>query len=223
MTDTGVSLKFTKQGTGYITPKSMFGTLVYSGTEQGYTWTDKTGSTVNFDDSGRLTSILDRFQDGVAVSYASGSQISEVQRVLGGAVAAADCYLKCAYTGSHITAITYYATGTATTGLTWLYGYDSALYGDSSWRLTSVTAPVTSTMRLSLTQYAYWPDAARHDLLQSVTDADGNMTQFTYYANRRGFQVTDAVGNTHSLSYNLDRNRTSYTDERGQISYYQVR
>ena len=76
---------------------------------------------------------------------------------------------------------------------------------------------------MSLTQYAYYRDTARNDLLKSVTDADGNVTQFTYYANRRGFQVTDAEGDTHSLSYNLNRSRTSYTDERGQVTYYQVR
>ena len=46
------------------------------------------------------------------------------------------------------------------------------------------------------------------------------MTQFAYYANRRGFQVTDAEGNTHSLSFNIYRNRTAFTDERGQTTYY---
>jgi RHS repeat-associated protein len=225
LTDTGVSLKFKKQSGVFQTPNTMFGTLVYNGTGLGYTWTDETGSTVNFNDSGYITSALDRYGDGVAISYVdSTSKIDKVQRVLNNVTQTSDCYLKFTYnsdTVAHITAITYYSSTSDTTGRTWTYGYDSALYGDSSTRLISATGPITGTDRLSMTQYAYWPDAAaRHDLLKSVTDANGNTTQFTYYANRRGFQVTDANGNTHSISYNLDRSRTSYTDERGQITYY---
>ena len=226
-TDEGIQLNFPLNyyGNGtsryYTTPKTVFGTLVYNGSGLGYTWTDKTGSTTTFDDSGRLVSIFDRYGDGVKVSYVDGTtQIDKVQRMLSNAIASSECYLKFTYTGSHISAITYFSSSSDTSGRTWLYGYDSSLYNDSSWRLVSVSGPVTGSDQLALTQYAYWPDTALHDLLKSVTDADGNVTQFTYYANRRGFQVTDAEGNTHSLYYDLNRSRTFYTDGRGQVTYY---
>ena len=46
------------------------------------------------------------------------------------------------------------------------------------------------------------------------------MTQFTYYANRRGFQEIDAEGDTQTFSYNVFRNRTAFTNEDGQTTYY---
>ena len=98
-------------------------------------------------------------------------------------------HLTFVYTGSHITSIS------DLTGRTWLYGYNSA------GRLVSVTAPVTARSPLSLTQYGYYAEGSvEQGLLQSVTDADGNVTQFSYYVNRRGFQVTDAQGNTTKAS-----------------------
>ena len=92
----------------------------------------------------------------------------------------------------------------------------------SARRLLSVTAPITSTAPLDLTQYAYCTDPTLNDLLESVTDADGNVTQFAYYANRRGFQETDPEGDVQSFSYNLypNCNRTAFTDENGQTTYY---
>ena len=57
-------------------------------------------------------------------------------------------------------------------------------------------------------------------MLQTVTDPAGDVTQFAYYVNRRGFQVTDATGNTQSVSHDIYRNRTDFTDERGKTSYF---
>ena len=148
----------------------------------GWTWTDTTGATVQFDGSGRLVSKLDRYGDGVEVTYVDRTtKISAVQRVLAGSSNVT--MLTFIYTGNHITSIS------DTTGRTWLYGYNSA------GRLVSVTAPISSGSPLSLTQYGYYAEGSvEQGLLQTVTDADGNVTQFSYYVNRRGFQVTDAEG-----------------------------
>ena len=152
-TDTGISLNFVKQGSSYVTPSTVFGTLAYSGSN--YVWTDTTGSTMTWDGSGRLVSILDRYQDGVQISYVGATtEINEVQRVLTGTVASSECYLKFTYNSAgHITAITDFDSASDTTGRTWLYGYDS------SGQLASVTAPIVGTEPLSMTRYAYYPDA----------------------------------------------------------------
>ena len=144
-TDTGISLNFVKQHSSYITPSSVFGTLVYNGTS--YVWTDTTGGTMTWDGSGRLVSILDRYKDGVQVSYTVGTtDINEVQRVLNGVVESSEGYLKFTYNSSwHITAITDFDSASDTTGRTWLYGYDS------SGQLASVTAPIVGTEPLSMT------------------------------------------------------------------------
>ena len=216
-TDSGVELKFVAQGTGWKTPTTIFGTLTHDTTNHWYVWTDKAGNILRFDDgygggtSGRLLYKLDRYLDGVEVFYKDGTtEITSVQRVLGGvpATGSSAASLAFTYVGSHITAIT------DSTGRTWTYAYDSA------GRLASVTAPLDNAAPLSVVRYGYYGDTALNDLLQSVTDPDDNVTQFSYYANRRGFQVTDAQGNTHSLFFNLYRGQTSFTDERGQVTYY---
>ena len=46
------------------------------------------------------------------------------------------------------------------------------------------------------------------------------MTRFSYYVNRRGFQVTEADGGTQSFSYNVYCDRTAFTNELGQTTCY---
>jgi RHS repeat-associated protein len=217
-TDQGIELKFAfdHNGTGtiryYKTPNTIFGNLVYNGTGMGYTWTDKTGGTMDWNDSGYLVSIADRYGDGVSISYAPAtSHIDKVQRVLNNVVASSECYLQFSYTDGHVTAVTCFAPTSDPSVREWDYGYSS------SGLLASATAPITP---LTKTQYAYYGDATLHDLLQCVTDPDTNVTQFSYYANRRGFQVTDAEGNIQSLSYNIYRSQSSFTDPRGQVTCY---
>ena len=110
----------------------------------GYLWTDKTGATETFTPIGGtayVTRISDRYGNGVNIDRnSSNGHITYGQRPLRADSAnlsdpnnAIARYLTFTYTGSHITSITNF------TGRTWLYDYDS------SWRLVSVTAPVTGT------------------------------------------------------------------------------
>ena len=77
--------------------------------------------------------------------------------------------------------------------------------------------PTTGVVRVS---YQYYTDTALAGLLQSVTDANGGVTQYKYYVNRRGRKVTDADGNTQSISFNLYRDRTTLLDERQALTSY---
>jgi uncharacterized delta-60 repeat protein/RHS repeat-associated protein len=209
-TDSGLLLTFTpKTGGGYNTPPTVFGTLTTwsSGGQSGYLWTDKTGSTATFTTIGStayLTQIKDRYGNGVSVSRNSSTgYINTVSDLI-----YSDRYLSFTYTGNHITAIADF------TGRTWLYNYDT------SGRLVSVTEPITIGAPISQTDYSYDTDTTLNDLLNTVTVADGDITQFSYYVNRRGFQETDAQGDVQSFSYNVYRDRTAFTNELGQTTYY---
>ena len=191
-TGNGLLLKFTWNGSAYVTPPTIFGTL--TAVAGGYLWTDKTGAettftdyTVNGSTVGCVTQIVDRYGNGAYIERNSSGQIVEVCDLFeydqnGHNIDLSTRWLKFTYTGSHITAITDFS------GRTWTYGYDSA------GRLASVTAPVGAAGPASVVRYGYFdtasdPSPALNDLLQSVTDPNGNVTAFSYYVNRRGFQV----------------------------------
>jgi len=205
-TDSGDRLIFETDGAGgFITPDPIYGTLVYNGTGLGYTWTDKTGTMTRFDDLGRLVRREDRFGNGISVSYDGSGHIQRVTDLQ-----AAGRYLDFTYTGDLITSISDF------TGRTWTYQYDA------NGRLWKMTAPSDVSTPVAIVEYEYYTDMIRDGLLKQVTDPNGEETTFTYFANRRGFEVTTASGHTQTVTYNLFRNQTSFTDERGFTTYYTV-
>ena len=216
-TSDGIRHKFTPNGQGgYSTPDTLFGTLVFNGTGQGYTWTDANANVVTFDDSGKLLYERDRYGSGVDVAYDGNGHIATVSDHI-----TSSRHLTFTYTGSHITYIQDFE------GRAWRYNYTNG-------RLTSVTANYTGGAYdpdhpdLNVTtSYAYYTDNTRLGLLETITNPDQSETNFAYYANRRGFQVTDSEGNTDSLLYDvyhLDSSdfagRTTYIDRRGVASRY---
>ena len=160
---------------------------------------------MTFNSSGLLAQDADRYGNGVVISRTGNtmtvSDLHDSTRYI-------EFFFNSDSPVPHVTSISDF------TGRTWLYAYDS------SHRLISVTAPISSTDPVVTTQYSYYTDTALGDLLQSVTDADGNVTQYAYYANRRGFQVTDADGDFDNLSFNIFRSRSDYTDDRGLTTYF---
>jgi len=212
-TDSGLRLKFTYNAGSYTNPPSLFGTFAQQGSN--FVWTDKTGSKVVFDGSGRLYQVLDRYQDGLEISYVdSGTRIAEVQCVLGGYLVTDGSAAWLAFTYNsdstpHVVAVS------DSTGRTWSYSYNS------DHRLVTVTAPLDPATGLVQVSYEYYPeDDVRQGLLKNVTDPNGGKTQYEYYANRRGMKVTDAEGNSHSISFNLYRDRTIFLDERQALTEY---
>ena len=203
ITDLGVRLTFVyNSGTStWTTPDSIYGTLSVDGT--GHKWTDKTGKVVKWNSSGQLTQILDRYGDGVDVAHDSSGHITTVSDHLD-----STRKLTFAYSGSHIVSITDFA------GRVWQYGYNSSSL------LVSVTSPTDSTVSSAKVTYDYYTDTTRNKLLKSVTDRDGDKTQYAYYANRRGMSVTNAAGVTHYYSFDLYRQCMALTDEQKSPTYY---
>ena len=211
--DKGVKSTFTKTGGTYTNPDGLFGTLTGSNSA-GYTWTDTNGSTVVFNAADgnlhcSLRQVLDRYGSGVDIAYLTGT--TKIDRVKDH-LAPTTRYLQFTYTGSYITSIADF------TGRTWTYGYTNN-------RLTSVMAPSDGQTQ-PVVGYAYYTDNARLGLLYRVTDPASGVTQYDYYANRRGFEVwygfttANTEAKPQSLSYNVFRDRTSFTDERGATTYY---
>ncbi|MCE5268857.1 MAG: autotransporter-associated beta strand repeat-containing protein [Planctomycetaceae bacterium] len=198
----GVQYKFVPNGGGYNTPKTLFGTLVFNGSGQGYTWTDKNDNVIHFDDSGKLRYEWDVYGNGVDIAYDGNGCITTVSDHVN-----SSRHLTFTYTSGHITSIVDF------NGRTWTYRYTGG-------QLTQVTTPTDVNTPQGSTAYGYYSDDAQRNLLKSVLDADGNTTTFEYYSNRYGFRVIDADGGAYSLSYNLFRNRTALTCALGSTGYY---
>ena len=213
-TSGGIQYTFTySAATGYTAPVGLYGTFTDNGISPGYTWEDNSGNLMKFDDFGKLLYINDRYGNGITVGY------DDVTKKKIDTVADAknpSRKLTFTYQGNHIHTITDFS------GRFWTYDYDA------KGRLMRVFAPKDSNTLPAITQYDYYDDdnnAATLDgpalagLLKSVSDPNGDITRYAYYANRRGFKVTNAEGNEQSLSYNLYRNSTAFTDERGNTTY----
>jgi RHS repeat-associated protein len=197
----GRRFTFTSNGSGgYVTPAAIYGTLTQNAS--GYAFRDKNGLVHSFDTSGRLLEIRDRNSNALELAYdGSGHLVS---------VAEADAptrQLLFTYNGSHI------ATVSDGTGRTWTYSYTGN-------ELTEADAPSDAQTPQATVKYAYYTDTALGGLLESVTEPNGGTSTFTYYGDRRAYQVTDPEGFTHTFVYNLYTNVTSFIDERGNVTSY---
>jgi RHS repeat-associated protein len=212
-TSEGLTLEFTYNGLTYSVPDSIFGAFTHDQSNHFYLWRDKSGNTMKFDEEGNLLRMADRYDNGVAISYDANGHIATVNDLFD-----ATRQLYFTYNASNrIASIGDF------TGRLWQYEYNAA------GRLVQVTAPIDPSAPLAAMRYSYYDDdgnpntpdgPALAGLLKSVTDPNGNSTQYAYYVNRRGFQVTDAEGNTHGVSHDIYRNRTDFIDERGLTTSY---
>jgi RHS repeat-associated protein len=214
-TGSGDRLTFESDAGVYVTPDSIHGTLTFNGTGLGYTWEDKTGSEIEFDDDGKLLEMADRYGNGVEVSYDVGNpdRIDYVDEFVADPL---DTPRRLDFTynaNGHITTIDTVIDGVL--DRTWYYYYHQQGY------LWAVVSPYDSQTPLAVPEYYYYTDDTRAGLLSRVVDyPSDNTTNFTYYANRRGFEVIDAEGSARSLWYNLYRNRTAWTDPLGAATSF---
>lgn len=194
----GIDFRFVSDGLGgYQAPVSLHGaTFTQSGGN--YVYRDSHGSTRTFDGGGRFTEIRDRNDNALSLSYNGSGQLISV----------ADTHAP-ARALTFVWGVDGLGSVSDFTGRTWTYTHDA------SGRLASATTPTGGTTLPYTAQYEYYTDTARLGLLKQVTHPDGGAVLYTYYANRRGFQVTDPEGYTHWVDYNVYRHQSIFTDERG--------
>ncbi len=206
----------------FINPLGMFGEL--KAVAGGHEWVDTAGGRVVFDAEGRMVRRVDRYGNGVEVVY----DPVEVDRIL---------RVHDAQDATRELTYAYNADGRLAgvsdwTGRAWGYEYYTPADGaalDGLLRLAEAPDEPDDAFDLggagdadaeAAVGYTYYTDDVRAGLLRTVVNPNGDATEFTYYANRRGFEVKLADGHTQSLNYNLFRNRTAYTDERGHTTHY---
>ncbi len=185
---------------GYATPNTLHGDFTKSPT--GYIYRNKDGFTHLFDNSGLLTEIRDRNGNAITIAHDAVGHITTVTEAN-----ATTHRLTFTYTGDHITSIADF------TGRAWLYSYTGN-------QLVSVTAPSDAQTPQAVTRYDYFTGAALGGLLRQITNPNGGATNYSYYPDRRGFQVVDAEGNVQTVTYNLFRQQTHFIDERGNDTTY---
>ena len=196
----GIGYTFAYSGGAYTVPDTLHGTFTSAGGL--YTFRNKDGLKHVFDSAGRLVEIRDRDDNALTMSYAGGRLVAVID------ADAPARQLTFTYSGGLVASMSDF------TGRTWTYGY-------SSGRLSSATTPSDGQTPAYTTQYAYYTDPALAGLLSQVTQADGGVIHYEYYANRRGFRVTDPEGNSNHVSWNIYRSRAIFTDERGYQTLYE--
>jgi RHS repeat-associated protein len=175
----GQSLWFANGGTSgtFVTPAGDFSTLTQNTSTLIYTRTMPDGTQINFNSSGRQTSIVDRIGNTTTFSYNGSNQLTTITDMN-------NLVTTLAYNGSGLvstitdpanrtTTLSY--TGTQLTSLTdadsgvWRYGYDSAN------RLTTLTDPRSANTSADTTTFSY-NFAGR---ISSVTQPDATTESLT--------------------------------------------
>lgn len=160
---------------------------VLSAVSGGYELTRQDQVTYSFDQQGRLTDMVDRNGQGLALTYANGVLASVTDG--GGRV------ITLSHEAGLLTGIS------LPDGRSVTYGYTGGL-------LTSVTDP-----RGEITTYTY--DA--NGLLKKVVDPNGHTVVENTYQGGRVTQQVDPVGNLSTFSWNPTTETATMTDARGNV------
>lgn len=227
--------RFTNTGSNtYAAPPGVFNRLTKN-PDNSFSLTHKDQTIHHFDSAGRLTTITDKNNNSLSLTY-TGEDLTAITDAAG-----------------RTTTLTYDAQHrivqiTDPAGRTVRYAYDQAgnlvdvtdargfitRYSyDTEHRLLSITDAnghtfVTNTYdsngrviqqqdALSNTTTFNYDLVARQT---TVTDPLGRQTIYTYDANWRVVGMTDAMGNTESYSYDTSNNRITVADKRGNVTHY---
>jgi RHS repeat-associated protein len=184
--ENGQQVYFTKQPNGsYQAPKGGLATLTANG--GGYLLANDDQTHLSFDSSGRLLSIKDRNNEGVALGYNGSGQLTSVTDSVG-----------------RVVQFTPNADGTVQK-LTLPDGRNVS-YGYTNGRLTTVT-----DLRGGITTYGY--DA--NGLLATIKDQNQNTVETDHYTGGRVDSQTDALGKQTTFSWDASLQTETITDANG--------
>ncbi|MCQ1537039.1 hypothetical protein FTO70_15445 [Methanosarcina sp. KYL-1] len=218
----------------YSAPLGVFDTLTKN-PDGTYILTGKDRTRYNFGPDGKLTSIIDKNDNQVSLTY-TGDYLTEVTDASGRE-------LILAYdTEGHIISIT------DPIGRVWSYSYDSQgnlieclnpmggqfsyTYDENNW-MTSITDPLGNQIMANtyddegrvISQSnalgsVYTFDYDTENQRTTETDPFGNTKVYAYDEHFWGLSETDQLGNTVTYAYDEDGNRISVTNENGQTSTF---
>jgi len=184
---------FEKQSNGTFVAQDSRATLVNNG--NGYTFTTQDKKVYTFNTSGYLTSMKDKYGNGMTITVNSSGKVQSFVDPTG------NIYTVTYGSNGYISAVTENVTGRAVT-----YNYTDSL-------LTSVVNPTGIT-----TYYEYDSD----NYISAIKNNENVTVESLTYVSadneaKKISTVTDSYGNTKTYSYNESENKTVITDSNGRI------
>jgi RHS repeat-associated protein len=214
---TGAEDLFTSQGDGtYTPPKVIYDTLTKNPDDTFTLWVKDEKLTYAFTADGLLTSITDTNDNAVTLSYNANDLLTTITDAAGRTITFAyNANNQVETITDHLNrpiTFTYengdMKTSTDVAGVTTTFNYDADHY------LTSMTTPNGTT------SFTY-QDYAWGTRLATVTDAEGNTTQYSISANDQEVVVIDPEGYTTRYGYNYYGYTTHITDHLGNTTTYE--
>lgn len=204
---------FEKQSNGTFVAQDSRATLVNNGS--GYTFTTQDKKVYTFNTSGYLTSMKDKYGNGMTITVNSSGKVQSFVDPTG------NTYTVTYGNNGYISAVTENATGRAVTysytnnlltsvvnpsGITTYYEYDSDKYISAIKNNENVTVE-------SLTYVSADNEAKK---INTVTEAYGNVRTYTYNESENKTVITDSNGRTNTQSYDDTKFITSIIDAAGR-------
>ena len=204
---------FEKQSNGTFVAQDSRATLVNNGS--GYTFTTQDKKVYTFNTSGYLTSMKDKYGNGMTITVNSSGKVQSFVDPTG------NTYTVTYGSNGYISAVTENVTGRTVTysytnnlltsvvnptGITTYYEYDSDKYISAIKNNENVTVE-------SLTYVSADNEAKK---INTVTDAYGNVRTYTYNESENKTVITDSNGRTNTQSYDDTKFITSIIDAAGR-------
>ncbi len=193
--DTGGTYTFSRQGTAFVSPLALGLTLQPDGAD--FVLRNRRGSTWRFNAAGKLVRHADRYGTAMTFSYDGTGNLTSIQfrgRTLALSYG----------TGNRISSVQ------DSLNRSWNYAYNAA--GD----LTESRDPQGNR-----TLYTYYSGVLNNHNLRTVTDPEGRVLTFLYYANDKVFKTITAEGAERRYFYMPFRNETQVVDLKGYVTRYQ--
>ena len=198
---------YTKSGSNYISSPGDYSSLIKN-VDNSYFITYRDGSKYNFRQDGKIASIVDRFNNTISFVYTNGDLTSITDPAYRTTTISYDLTT----TPHRISAITDPNQKI----------YDFSYQGNTLWKVMHPAADPAISPERGYWEYQY--DSQVQGLLKSKKDPNGNVSQYTYYADHKMEKAIDPEGNgspdKHTRSYvyptNSDNIRTTtFTEKDG--------
>jgi len=196
---------YTLSGSSYLSPTGDYSALAQNA-DSSFTITYRSGLKQNFDPSGKLTGIVDRYDNSITLGYTAG----ELTSITDSAQRVTTLAYDTSVTPHRLTSVT------DPDGIAYTFQYQNN-------RLWKVINPVTDQgAAAGYWEYAYTAD----DLLQTKKDPNGNLTQYDYYPDLRMKSAVDPEGinepsgHTRTFVYNDEAGAiksTTFTEKDGGV------